>query len=210
MFFRFINILLLWICCYPVPTFAAVKVPVSDCDTLITTGGQVLLVHFVPCKKESIVRFSHCGDNNEKMVEVERSMIREIRRARVLSLELPDGSEPVVQKGAIPVSLQQPDDAKAEKKTLTFWSKMAAIGGFGSLFMIFFSIAFNSVLGITVLPLSIMGLVFALKVLRRTKNKPEYKKHRQMSKWSMAMSLLWLGLLILYIIIIIAVLISFI
>ncbi len=188
--------------------------PLSDCDTLITNAGQVLLVNIDDAgSNDSIVRFIYCGENGQKLTAQPRSNFREVRRA-VRSQKQEKEVDLIIMEatpadGSVEVQYMDPKDHVAEKKRITFWSKMAAIGGFGSLFMMLFSAAFSPLLGLLVLPLSILGIVFAAKVLKRTKRKPQYKKQRRMSAWSMALSLSWAALLAIYIIVLIVVVFAF-
>jgi hypothetical protein len=176
------------------------------------------------CILKQAVRFTYCGEPGLKPEEQPRSNFRQIRRSAapagtIASKELPEGSEPVermvaskeLPEGSEPVELIIDGKRPAVSvEKLSTWAKLGALGGFGSVFIILFAFAFNPLLIMLMLPLSIIGLVFSSKVLKRTRNRPEFKKQRRMSKWSFAMATAWLGLSVLYILIAILVLFLFI
>ena len=198
----------------------------TGCDTLITKMGQVVLVQILPSSDDQTVRFTYCGDkNSDQTNEIARKNIAEIRKstapaAIVVAKPQPDTVKAGenIPAGSIPAApvvvaapLEIPKDSKplpaeapVEPKSITFFAKMAAIGGFGSLFMVAFAVAFNPLAMILVLPLSIVGLVFSSMVLKRTKKRrAEFMKQRRLAKWSMAMSFSWLGFAVLYILLLI-------
>lgn len=211
---------------YFVPARSSNITPNSGCDTIITKMGQVILVHILSSSDEQTVRFNYCGDEKStKFNEISRNNISEIRKTSApaesqaakqhadtikVSESLPVGSAPIEQ-AQMEVPLEIPKDSKpvqletpVSPKSISMYAKIAAIGGFGSLFLVVFAMAFNPFVLILVLPFSIVGLVFSSMVLKRTKKrKAEFMKHRRLAKWSMAMSISWVALTVIYILLLI-------
>lgn len=195
---RLIKVLLFWISCLPFQSFAAVKAQVFDCDTIITTGGQVLLVQLEEGSTDAVLRFSYCGENKKNIYEFRRSLIREIHPAGASGQLLPEGSIRVVQPEGI-VLPATPEQAATEKRKIVRWSNIAAIGGFGATAMFTVSLLLGSLFLLVAIPLSILGFIFSWKVLKRTYKRPEYKDRRHLAWWSMGVSLFWFVLLVLVI-----------
>jgi len=203
--------------------WSSIIAPNTGCDTLITKMGQVVLVQILPSSDDQTVRFTYCGEkSSDKTYEIARKNIAEIRKSTAPAeslakqqdsgpVEIPDGStpleleEPETMAQDLPVdSKPLPPEAPVEPKSITLFAKMAAIGGFGSLFMVAFAAAFTPLALILVLPLSIIGMDFSSMVLKRTKKqRAEFLKQRRLAKWSMAMSISWLGLAVLYVLLLI-------
>ena len=119
---RLMNILFWGISVLPVQSYASVKPASPNCDTIITTSGQVLLVQLAEGSNDSIIRFTYCGEPGQKIADLQRANIREIRKAFVRPQQLPEGSEPVdIQKdlpeGSEPVIIPDGKRISARKNS---------------------------------------------------------------------------------------------
>jgi|GEM_PF-4702099 hypothetical protein len=139
----------------------------ADCDTLLSNSGTLLVVR-IESVKQGVIEYYDC-EGGGKLQRMDFSEIREIRRGR----ELKTGSE--LKKEAALLA--------AEERQLTNYAKLAALFGAGSLFFWLFAAAFSPWMGLLILPCTILGLVFGIKVLRRTRNIPEYRQQRKMGRF---------------------------
>lgn len=181
---------------------ASVTNPMYGCDTLITTSGQVLLVQLESSSTDSILRFRYCGDRAGDIVEKKASFAREIRRSNVRATEVPEGAEKIEFDPDVPRGTKLADLVK-EEKSITLQSKLAALFGFGGIFLWFFAFVFSPWIGLFILPFMIAGLTFSVKTMRRTKRKPQYRKQRNLGIVGLTCSILHLTGFVLYIFLII-------
>jgi hypothetical protein len=72
-----------------------------------------------------------------------------------------------------------------EERKLNNSSKLAALFGAGSLFLWLFALAFSPWVGIFILPCTILALVYGSRVLRKTRNRPEYRSQRSMGRFGL-------------------------
>lgn len=155
--------------------FASTITPATDCDTLISKEGRVILVEIVSVT-DSTIRFRACEAwENGPIMEQPLSTIQEIRRS-------PQSVDPVVL-------------SSTEEKKVQRFTSLSVLFGIGPI--IFWLLTLLIPIGAPVLvfvcmvPLGILGLIFSSKVLRMTKqSKLKHKKHRRLALLGLAGSLL--------------------
>lgn len=139
----------------------------TDCDTLVTSDGTKLVVK-IESVKQGTIWYYECG-SSKRLLEMAFQDIREIRRGKISK----SGAD--LSKDAAVLA--------EEERVLTNSAKLAALFGAGSLFLWLFSFAFSPWIAILILPCTILGFVFGIKVLRRTKNRLEYRKQRALGRF---------------------------
>lgn len=140
-----------------------------DCDTLVTHAGSILVVQ-IESVKQGTIRYYDCG-TSKRLERMDFREIREIRRAR----DTKSGTD-LVKDAAL---------LAEEERKLNNSSKLAALFGAGSLFLWLFALAFSPWVGIFILPCTILALVYGSRVLRKTRNRPEYRSQRSMGRFGL-------------------------
>lgn len=155
--------------------FASTITPTTDCDTLISKEGRVILVEIVSVT-DSTIRFRACEAwENGLIMEQPLSTIQEIRRS-------PQSVDLVVL-------------SSTEEKKVQVFTTLSVLFGIGPI--VFWLLTLVIPIGTPLLvfagmvPLVILGLIFSSKVLKMTKqSKLKHKKHRRLALLGLAGSLL--------------------
>ena len=151
----------------PFVTFASVITPTTDCDTLISKEGRVILVEIVSVT-DTTIRFRACEPwGNGLIMEQPLSAIQEIRRS-------PNSVDTVVL-------------SSTEEKKVKVFTTLSVLFGIGP--FVFWLLTLLIPIGAPLLvfagmaPLVILGLIFSNKVLRLTnQSRLKYKKYRKLAK----------------------------
>lgn len=183
-----IQLSLLWSLCLPFVAKADDKAYRNGCDTLVTQSGQLLLVHILE-GTDSTLRFHYCNDSTQ-IETLPMSKVRAIRKGPTVIRELTVAQG--VPVGAIRVDLIE------EERSINKDTKLAALFGIGASFLSLFAFFFSPMVLLLIIPFSIAGIVFANRVLRKSRKKQGYKQQRGLAIAAIVSAIVQLSLVLVY------------
>ncbi len=203
------------------------SLPVQDCDTILTKKGKVLVVRIVSANRDKI-RYQYCSDSMGAPIRfIARENVKIVLKAQPVAppvdtpptmvenqnadnKDLPPSATDQDRADLAPIEVApspiSPEDMAAYQKKAREVAKKAAFYSFSSVFLCLFAFAFSPWLLILIIPFTIAGFIFSTRGLKMTKGRPNLKKERRLSGLSLAMSLLYGGIVAAYIMILVVVL----